>query len=158
MYGLEIVQPKQTNLLMFEKSYLINVFLRIVNQLLLSVVLMLSWRVTNCFSIASSCCPVLMYGLEIVQPKQTNLKKLEVFQKNILKQILSLPTNAPDPAIYIISGYIFRCLDAPMTDTMLLFRGSSWPNSVLLLSWWVISIWISSEVLLLTHWCSKSRI
>ena len=34
--------------------------------------------------------PVLMYGLEIVQ---TNLKKLEVFQKNILKQILSLPTN-----------------------------------------------------------------
>ena len=46
--------------------------------------------------------PVLMYGLEIVQPKQTNLKKLEVFQKNILKQILSLPTNAPNPAIYII--------------------------------------------------------
>jgi hypothetical protein len=34
--------------------------------------------------------PVLMYGLEIVQPKQTNLKKLEVFQKNILKQILML--------------------------------------------------------------------
>ena len=31
-----------------------------------------------------------MYGLEIVQPKQTNLKKLEVFQKNILKQILML--------------------------------------------------------------------
>jgi hypothetical protein len=26
--------------------------------------------------------PVLMYGLEIVQPKQTNLKKLEVFQKS----------------------------------------------------------------------------
>jgi hypothetical protein len=47
-----------------------------------------------------------MYGLEIVQPKQTNLKKLEVFQKNILKQILSLPTNAPDPAIYIISGLL----------------------------------------------------
>jgi hypothetical protein len=47
-----------------------------------------------------------MYGLEIVQPKQTNLKKLEVFQKNILKQIQSLPTNAPDPAIYIISGLL----------------------------------------------------
>jgi hypothetical protein len=42
-----------------------------------------------------------MYGLEIVQPKQTNLKKLEEFQKNILKQILSLPTNAPDPAIFL---------------------------------------------------------
>jgi hypothetical protein len=33
--------------------------------------------------------PVLMYGLEIVQPKQTNLKKLEIFPKNILKHILS---------------------------------------------------------------------
>jgi hypothetical protein len=33
--------------LMFKKSYLINVFLRIVNQLILSVVLMLSWRVTS---------------------------------------------------------------------------------------------------------------
>jgi hypothetical protein len=32
--------------------------------------------------------PVLMYGLEIVQPKQTNLKKLEVFQKNILLLLL----------------------------------------------------------------------
>jgi hypothetical protein len=47
-----------------------------------------------------------LINLEIVQPKQTNLKKLEVFQKNILKQILSLPTNAPDPAIYIISGLL----------------------------------------------------
>jgi hypothetical protein len=47
-----------------------------------------------------------MYGLEIVQPNQTNLKKLEVFQKNILKQILYLPTNATDPAIYIISGLL----------------------------------------------------
>ena len=47
-----------------------------------------------------------MHGLEIVQPKQTNLKKLEVFPKHILEQILSLPTNAPDPAIYIISGLL----------------------------------------------------
>jgi hypothetical protein len=30
--------------------------------------------------------PVLMYGLEIVQPKQTNLKKLEVFQKTYLNR------------------------------------------------------------------------
>ena len=49
---------------------------------------------------------VLMYGLDIVQRKQTNLKKLEVYQKNIRKQILSLPTNAPDPAICITSGLL----------------------------------------------------
>ena len=49
-----------------------------------------------------------MYGLEIVQPKQINLKKLKVFQKNTLKQILSLPTNAPDPAIYIIRLTTYR--------------------------------------------------
>ena len=65
--------------------------------------------------------PVLMYGLEIVQPKQTNLKKLEVFQKNILKQILSLPTNAPHPAIYIISGLLPQCSPFLLSDRWLFF-------------------------------------
>ena len=50
--------------------------------------------------------PVLTYGLEIVQPKQSNLVKLELFQKTILKQILSLPINTPDPTAYIISGLL----------------------------------------------------
>jgi hypothetical protein len=79
-FHMDFFRGFATNSSMFEKSYLINVFLRIVNQLLLSVVLMFKTYVQ----------PVLMYGLEIVQPKQTNLKKLEVFQKNILKQILML--------------------------------------------------------------------
>jgi hypothetical protein len=50
--------------------------------------------------------PVLTYGLEIVQPKQSNLVKLELFKKTILKQILSLPINTPDPTAYIISGLL----------------------------------------------------
>jgi phage gp36-like protein len=47
--------------------------------------------------------PVLTYGLEIVQPKQSNLAKLELFQKTILKQIMLLPINTPDPTAYILS-------------------------------------------------------
>jgi hypothetical protein len=50
--------------------------------------------------------PVLTYGLEIVQPKQSNLAKLELFQKTILKQILSLPINTSDPTAYILSGLL----------------------------------------------------
>ena len=50
--------------------------------------------------------PVLTYGLEIVQPKQSNLAKLELFQRIILKQILSLPINTPDPTAYILSGLL----------------------------------------------------
>ena len=50
--------------------------------------------------------PVLTYGLEIVQPKQSNLVKLELLKKTILKQILSLPINTPDPTAYIISGLL----------------------------------------------------
>jgi hypothetical protein len=49
--------------------------------------------------------PVLTYGLAIVQPKQSNLVKLELFQKTILK-ILSLPINTPDPTAYILSGLL----------------------------------------------------
>ena len=50
--------------------------------------------------------PVLTYGPEIVQPKQSNLVKLELFQKTILKQILSLPINTLDPTAYILSGLL----------------------------------------------------
>jgi hypothetical protein len=49
--------------------------------------------------------PVLTYGLAIVQPKQSNLVKLELFQKTILK-IMSLPINTPDPTAYILSGLL----------------------------------------------------
>jgi hypothetical protein len=79
--------------------------------------------------------PVLMYGLEIVQPKQTNLKKLEVFQKNILKQILSLPTNAPDPAIYIISGLL-------MSDFHMDFFGGFATNSLMFKKSYLINVFL----------------
>ena len=34
------------------------------------------------------------------------LEQLEKFQKKILKQLLSVPPNTPDPAIYILSGIL----------------------------------------------------
>ncbi|VDI79865.1 Hypothetical predicted protein [Mytilus galloprovincialis] len=42
--------------------------------------------------------PVLTYGLEILQPGPSNMIKLEKFQKSLLKKVLSLPPNTPDPA------------------------------------------------------------
>jgi hypothetical protein len=54
------------------------------------------------------CCslPVLTYSIEIFQPTKTNMKKLEQFQKSLLKKVLSLPPNAPDLALYIITGLL----------------------------------------------------
>ncbi|CAG2222940.1 unnamed protein product [Mytilus edulis] len=50
--------------------------------------------------------PTLLYGLEILIPTKLNMDKLEMFFKKMLKQILSLPQNAPDVVPYIISGMI----------------------------------------------------
>ena len=43
--------------------------------------------------------PVLLYGLEILVPKGKHLTQLERFQKKILKQVLSVPSNTADAAI-----------------------------------------------------------
>ena len=50
--------------------------------------------------------PTLLYGLEVITPDKKNLEKLEKFHKRMVKQILSLPQNAPDIVPYIISGLI----------------------------------------------------
>ena len=47
--------------------------------------------------------PTLLYGLEVITPDKNNLEK---FHKRMVKQILSLPQNAPDIVPYIISGLI----------------------------------------------------
>ena len=49
---------------------------------------------------------VLLYGLELILPGQKGLDKLETYQKLLMKMLLSLPTNTPDPAVYILSGFI----------------------------------------------------
>ena len=46
--------------------------------------------------------PLLVYGLEVVLPTEVFLDKLDRVHKNFIKQILSLPQNVADPAIYII--------------------------------------------------------
>ena len=48
--------------------------------------------------------PVLVYGLEVVLPKQKHLDTLERFNRKFLKLILSLPVNVADPAVYILTG------------------------------------------------------
>jgi len=50
--------------------------------------------------------PVLLYGMQLITPKGLALEQLEKFQKKILKQLLSVPPNTPDPAIYILSGIL----------------------------------------------------
>ena len=50
--------------------------------------------------------PVLTYGLKIILPESTGLQALELCHKKFLKRILSLPKNTPDPAVYVLSGFI----------------------------------------------------
>ena len=50
--------------------------------------------------------PTLYYGLEIVSINKTQMARLEKFQKKILKQVLSLPQNTSDAAIYMLSGLL----------------------------------------------------
>jgi hypothetical protein len=50
--------------------------------------------------------PTLLYGVEVITADKKNLEKLEKFHKRMVKQILSLPQNAPDIVPYIISGII----------------------------------------------------
>ena len=50
--------------------------------------------------------PVLLYGLEILLPGQKYIAKLELFQKNLLKQLLSLPQTVADPAPYLLTGFL----------------------------------------------------
>jgi len=48
--------------------------------------------------------PILTYGLEILLPTRTKLQTLEIVYRKTLKQILSIPTNTADPAVYILAG------------------------------------------------------
>ncbi|VDI55987.1 Hypothetical predicted protein [Mytilus galloprovincialis] len=50
--------------------------------------------------------PVLTYGLEILLPDKKQLDNIEVFYRKSLKQILSMPTNTADVAIYTLAGAI----------------------------------------------------
>ena len=50
--------------------------------------------------------PVLLYGLELLLPNGKQLNKLEIAQKRLLKQILSLPNNVADVTVYILTGIL----------------------------------------------------
>ena len=50
--------------------------------------------------------PVLLYGRELLLPSSKLLEQLELFQKRILKQILSLPMSCAEPAVYILTGIL----------------------------------------------------
>ena len=50
--------------------------------------------------------PVLLYGMELIIPKATPLIQLELFQKGMLKQILSLPTRTAEAAVNVLSGIL----------------------------------------------------
>ncbi|KAH3772821.1 hypothetical protein DPMN_174168 [Dreissena polymorpha] len=50
--------------------------------------------------------PVLTYGIEIFTPNSTLIKQLDLFQRKTIKQILSLPNNAADPCVLILTGLL----------------------------------------------------
>lgn len=50
--------------------------------------------------------PVLLYGMEVLIPKEKYLEQLDKFQKKMIKQLLSISSNTPDPAIYILTGLL----------------------------------------------------
>ena len=50
--------------------------------------------------------PVLTYGLEVIVPSKKVLPILETQYRKIIKQILSIPSNTADSAIYMLSGTI----------------------------------------------------
>ena len=50
--------------------------------------------------------PVLFYGLEVILPTGKALDTLEIQNKKLLKQILSLPSTTADPPVYLLSGLL----------------------------------------------------
>jgi hypothetical protein len=48
----------------------------------------------------------VIYGMELLLPFSKPLEQLELLQKKILKQMLSLPMSCPDPAVYILTGIL----------------------------------------------------
>ena len=50
--------------------------------------------------------PVLLYGMEVLIPKGKYLEQLDKFQKKMIKQLLSISSNTPDSAIYILTGLL----------------------------------------------------
>ena len=50
--------------------------------------------------------PRLMYGLESVYLSKSDISKLELYQRKVLRQILHLPERVVSSAIYILSGHL----------------------------------------------------
>ena len=49
--------------------------------------------------------PIILYGMELLLPSSKPLEQLEMFQTRMIKQLLSLPTRCPDPAVYILTAW-----------------------------------------------------
>ncbi|MEW8546489.1 MAG: reverse transcriptase domain-containing protein, partial [Candidatus Thiodiazotropha sp.] len=50
--------------------------------------------------------PRLLYGLESINLSKSDVQKLEVYQRTILRQILHLPERVASSAIYVLSGQL----------------------------------------------------
>ena len=65
--------------------------------------------------------PVLLYGLEIVQLNKGSIDQLELYQKKLIKQILSVPVNTPDTAVYILHVSALLPIEAQLDKKKLTF-------------------------------------
>lgn len=50
--------------------------------------------------------PVLLYGMEVILPSTTWVMKLEGFQKKFVKEILQIPQNTANTAVYFLTGLL----------------------------------------------------
>ncbi|KAH3709507.1 hypothetical protein DPMN_068970 [Dreissena polymorpha] len=50
--------------------------------------------------------PVLLYGLELLLPPERIINCLEAFQRKFVKEILRLPDNTANAAVYLLSGLL----------------------------------------------------
>ena len=62
--------------------------------------------ITSIYLIRTFIQPILAYSLEIILPTSQNIEKLEKFQRQLLKKILTLSINTPDSAIFIVTGFL----------------------------------------------------
>ena len=66
--------------------------------------------------------PLLLYGMEVVLPRQKYMNMLDKFNKRKIKHMLWLPVTTADPAIYILSGTL--PVEAMVHQHVLIFFGN----------------------------------
>ena len=83
--------------------------------------------------------PVLLYGLEIVQLNKGHIDQIELYQKKLIKQILSVPVNTSDTAVYILSAL----LPISMHNLIKIYHVHIWQETTTFFTYHVFVTWVA---------------